>query len=286
MKRPIVRPVLAIAALLAPLAGIGALGAHLRRAQVEDAMLARCAVPARRGPISFDAGFDRPDLPPDARFLTFYKRWGNLRTLANNKEAELYIDPEMARRYGATVPFAWADGKLVIRADKAPPSIRQAFGLDYTSGMITTEQSFAQRYGVFEMRAKLPEGRGLWPAFWLVGLTDHGHYEIDGMEVLGHEPATIYNSSVGPDRSYGFHRPAALPRSADGYHLFRIDWRPDVICFSTDGRLTHAAANRFHVPMYMIANLAVGGSWGGYPDAATRFPADMPIDYIRAYRGS
>lgn len=278
------RTALALAGAASLVVAAGALAAHLRQVQADRALMARCATPPRLGPISFAAEFDQPGPLPGPQFLTLYKRWGNLRTLANNKEAELYIDNDLARQNGATPPFAWADGALRIRADTAPPSLRQGPGIRYTSGMITTEGSFAQRYGVFEMRARLPEGRGLWPAFWLVGLTDHGHYEIDGMEVLGHEPSRIYNSTVGPDRSYVFHRDATIPPSADGFHRFRIDWRPDVICFSTDGHLTNAAPNRFDVPMYVLANLAVGGSWGGYPDAATRLPAEMAIDYIRVYR--
>lgn len=245
-------------------------------------MLAKCAA-ERRGPLSFAAEFDHPLNLPDATFLNHYRMWGNLRTLAGNKEAEVYIDPAMAAQYGATNPFSFGDGLLRIRADKAPAALKSALGGDYSSGMITTEASFAQRYGVFEIRAKAPTGKGLWPAFWLVGKTSDAHYEIDAMEILGHEPGTLYQSTHGPDKSYEFHEKAQL-QDPGKFHVYSVEWRPDVICFRVDGAATNATANKFDTPMYMIANLAVGGSWPGYPDRDTVFPAEFLIDYVRVYQ--
>jgi beta-glucanase (GH16 family) len=212
------------------------------------------------------------------------------RTLRGNKELQLYVDPDMrlgGRVVGASGaaldPFVLNDGMLEIVARPASPQLASALhGYRYTSGLITTQPSFAQTYGYFEMRAKLPRGKGLWPAFWLLPADLSWPPELDVMESIG-DPGEVYTTahSKMADRPGQKHRIAP-----DVFHVFAVSWDPQQIIWYVDGRETDRQPTPpdMDKPMYMVANLAVGGSWPGDPDGATRFPARLTIDYIRAYR--
>jgi beta-glucanase (GH16 family) len=166
---------------------------------------------------------------------------------------------------------------------------------DYTSARLTTDQKFSQAYGHFEARIKLPRGRGIWPAFWL--LSDGGddqpprYGEIDVMELLGHDPGTIHGSLHGSD--YHTSGNYSLPRSgpfSDDFHVFAIDWAPNSVSFSVDGhvyeiqqRVTAGDRWVFDHRFYILLNVAVGGDWPGSPDDTTEFPARMVVDYVRVY---
>jgi beta-glucanase (GH16 family) len=156
--------------------------------------------------------------------------------------------------------------------------------------MVSTDRSFAQRYGYFEMRAQLPGGRGLWPAFWLVANTHQDYLEIDVMEAIGQDVSHVYQSThLKPSRGKGVH----LRVGGDGFdytdvaHSYGVEWTPDEIVFYLDGdesARTDGKPFRDGSPMYMIANLAVGGHWAGAPDSSTPLPAMMRINHIRAYQ--
>jgi hypothetical protein len=180
-------------------------------------------------------------------------------------------------------------GILSIRADAVTAS--QAARLDgrrYTSGLLTTFRSFSQRYGYFEMRARLPLGRGLWPAFWLLPIDKSWPPEIDVMEVLGDRPTTLYatlhrRTGAAKDAPVGFE--IAVADMTTAFHRYGVLWTPRFLAWYFDGRLvahTETPAG-LNMPMYLLVNLAVGGKWAGSPDETTRFPATMLIDYIRAY---
>ncbi len=214
-----------------------------------------------------------------------------LRTLRNNKELELYVDPGMRLGAGAIGihpasaldPFVVHGGVLDIVAQPAPPGLaRELHGFRFTSGLISTQPSFAQTYGYFEMRAKLPAGKGIWPAFWLLP-TDLGWPpELDVMENIG-DPTTIYMTA----HSAVADRPADKAQISPGqFHVFAVAWDPKQIVWYVDGREAKRQPTPpdMNKPMYMVANVAVGGSWPGDPDASTPWPARMSIDYIRAYR--
>jgi len=181
-------------------------------------------------------------------------------------------------------------GGLRIRAEK-----RLSHGQAYTSGALTTLGSFSQVYGYFEMKAKLPKGRGLWPAFWLLPPPEtsklHGGSEIDVMETLMHEPEIVHLTLHATDPATGKKAGKGFPWKGpddltQGYHLYALSWRPGDLVWLVDG------VERFHisgklvpsVPEYLLVNLAVGGSWPGAPDDKTVFPAYMDIAYIRAYQ--
>ena len=241
-------------------------------------------------------------------FSTRYEEWGGLRTLPGNKEEELYVDLGFVPAHGGTDklgradapagsqkplgvnPFSISDGALSITAVPTPPALQELVDRRYLSGMIATDRFFAQRYGYFEMRARLPGGKGLWPAFWMVAKTQQEHLEIDVMEAIGWDTAHIYQSThLRASRGKGIH--VRVGNEGFDYttaaHSYGLEWTPEKLVFYIDGletTRTDGSPFRDSPPMYMIANLAVGGDWAGTPDSDTRFPATMRIDHIRAYR--
>lgn len=181
---------------------------------------------------------------------------------------------------------------------------REAFqGSAYTSGRISTRGWFAQRYGRFEARMKLPSGRGMWPAFWMLGddigtVPWPGCGEIDVMEYRGQEPTVIHGSLHGPGYSGGNARTRSfvLPGGArfdDGFHVFAIEWTANQVRYLVDGVayqvLTPASLPSgtrwvFDHPFFILLNLAVGGNYVGPPDATTVFPQTLLVDYVRVYQ--
>jgi beta-glucanase (GH16 family) len=172
-------------------------------------------------------------------------------------------------------------------------------GNSYTSGRIRTLGLFEQGYGRFEVRAKLPEGQGLWPAFWMLG-TDYESVgwpecgEIDVMEFRGDETYVSYGTVHGPGYSGGDAIGAeyTLPDGAftDDFHTFAVEVDPEHIAWTVDDvlyqRLTPADLPDggrwvFDKEYFLILNLAVGGWFAGDPDADTVFPATMTVDYVR-----
>lgn len=204
------------------------------------------------------------------------------RTSPGNAEQQFYSD----RAVGAD-PFAIEDGSLLITARLShDPANTQ--GLPYVSGIITTEGTFSQVYGYFEMRAQLPRGQGLWPAFWLLPQDHSWPPEIDIMEVLGHEPTrlfgSIHSTALGAQKSVI--RDALVSDLADGFHSFGLSWGPERLVWYVDEQpvFDMPTAPDMHRPMYLLANLAVGGTWPGNPGPGSIFPATMSIDYIRVYQ--
>jgi len=192
-------------------------------------------------------------------------------------------------------------GNLVLEAVKEDFQGADGIRRDFTSARVTTERRFSQKYGRFEARIQLPRGSGVWPAFWLLGEDFRSAGwpacgEIDIMENVGKEPGTILGSLHGP--GYSGENPLttayALPRGrfSDGFHVFAIEWEPNVIRFYVDGELfaTKTAADIpagkrwvFDHPFFILLNLAVGGNLPGKPDNSTVFPQSMLVDYVRVY---
>lgn len=221
----------------------------------------------------------------DGTWKTSY--YTGLHTLSQHNELQYYLDPHEAgsgsRALGVN-PFSIADGVLTIRAAPAAEAIRPYIDdLPYTSGIITTETSFAQTYGYFEMRAQLPAGQGLWPAFWLLPADRTWPPEIDIMEMIGSVPTVLNTTAIAPGAIHN--RSITVADMTAGFHTYGLDWTAQKIAWYFDGQKVFEIDTpaSMHKPMYMLANLAVGGDWPGAPDASTAFPADYRIDYIRAW---
>jgi beta-glucanase (GH16 family) len=190
-----------------------------------------------------------------------------------NNELEYYVPSAVAVQNGmATLT--------------ATPKSGLPNGLTYESGKITTQGLFAQTYGIFEMRAELPAGAGMWPAFWL--LPNDGSFppEIDIMEQLGRDPTTTYSSIhwLNPGSSVLQTQTTAVDDldTTGEFHTYAVDWEPDFTTYYVDGQAIarYATPPSVDMPMYVIANLAVGGAWPGQPAGET---GQMDIDYIRVY---
>lgn len=182
------------------------------------------------------------------------------------------------------------DGKLIITAKKE--------GDSYTSTRITTAGKKEFKYGYIETRAKLPVGHGIWPAFWMLGsnIKQVGWPlagEIDILEYVGKEPDMVFTSLHTKD-SHGETintRKTAFQDIEEGFHTYAINWTKDKIEFFVDGKpvYTFAPENKtvevwpFNQPFYFIANVAVGGNFGGPEVDDKIFPQEFIIDYIRVY---
>ena len=233
----------------------------------------------------FDKKFHGLDLrgpaKPDGRWDTRFSFGG--RSLPTNGELQLYVDRGY-RGLGLN-PFSLKDGKLTITARRAAPEVKGKIGgYDFTSGLLTTEHSFAQTYGYFEIRARMPAGKGLWPAFWLLPQSRQWPPEIDVFEVLGDRPDVLHMAIHSTDvHDVGFQ--AVVPDLSRDFHVFGVLWGPETIAWYFDGaEAARAPTPRdMHKPMYLLINLAVGGTWPGNPDSTTRFPAAFTVAYVRAY---
>lgn len=217
------------------------------------------------------------------------------RTFAGQMEAEIIMDP----LYKGSCPYALGvnpysfqgDTALIITADTTSAALKSClFGMPYTSGAINTYQKFTQQYGFFVMRAKLPTGRGLWPAFWTLAEDLNWPPEIDIEEVLGNTSDTVYQTIHLPADTLqypSFAYDSGINTSI-GFHEFAVEWTPTETKWYFDGKLTETVPYGIRKPMYLLVSLAVGntGSWPGLPDAGTKFPAQMVIDYVRAYAKS
>ena len=174
-------------------------------------------------------------------------------------------------------------------------------GNNYTSARMQTKNLGDWLYGRFEARIKLPVSQGMWPAFWLLPTDNiYGIWprsgEMDIMELIGREPshayATIHTSADATVHSFGNRYDLPSGTFADAFHLFSMEWSPNLLKFYVDGVLYSTQTNAtvspypwvFDKRFYMLLNLAIGGSWAGAPDATTTFPQTMEVDYVRVYQ--
>jgi beta-glucanase (GH16 family) len=210
-----------------------------------------------------------------------------------NNELEYYT----ARRTNSRVE----KGNLIIEALQEKFTGPEGVTREYTSARLKTEKLFTQKYGKFEARIRIPKGQGMWPAFWMLGddISTAGWPacgEIDIMENVGSEPGKIHGTIHGPGysggKSLGAPYAVASGNVADDFHLFGVEWEPKEIRFYVDGQLYETrtpadlpAGTRwvFDHPFFLIFNVAVGGNWPGSPDASTKFPQQMLVDYVRVY---
>lgn len=182
-------------------------------------------------------------------------------------------------------------GHLVITAAKAGRST----GLtcwngpcEYTSGRIETRETFSQRYGRMAARIKLPDGKGIWPAFWTRSRYLSSGGEIDIVEPIGSKPNLVQGFTHGKGHKGIASLKLAQPFSAD-YHVYGVDWTPQGIVWWMDGKpygQFQYSGYQLDQPHWIILDVQVGGNYPKPPNATTRFPARMEVDWVRVYRGT
>ncbi|HEY3816899.1 MAG TPA: family 16 glycosylhydrolase [Polyangiaceae bacterium] len=238
--------------------------------------------------------FDDPDGssvdPSKWTFDTGGSGWGN-------DELEYYTS--------GTSNAVISGGALVITATTEGASSYSCWygPCQYTSARLNTAGKFSQQYGRFEARIQIPEGQGVWPAFWMLGenIGSAGWPscgEIDVMENIGSTPDTTYGTTHGPgpgnypgDGLSGAFT-GGSPMGA-GFHVYATEWSASSVSFYVDGtlywtvtpsQLPAGATWVWDQPFFLLLNFAVGGSWPGSPNASTSFPQHMTVDYVRVYQ--
>jgi beta-glucanase (GH16 family) len=189
-----------------------------------------------------------------------------------------------------------SNGNLIIEARK------ETFDrYSYTSGRMTTQDKKTFKFGRIDIRAKLPVGKGIWPALWMLGsnITSVGWPacgEIDNMELIGTYPSTVYGtlhwSTGGSHSSKGGNYALASGDYSKQFHVFSIIWKQTGIAWYVDDQkffeifATDVVADNypFNSNQFFIFNVAVGGNWPGSPDYTTEFPQRMFVDYVRVFQ--
>lgn len=242
--------------------------------------------------------FDKPGLPDPAK-------WTYEEGFVRNNELQYYTK---GRQENARVE----GGRLIIesRLEKFPNPAYKAGAKDsrhgrefaeYTSASVTSRGLGEWKHARVEVRAKIPHGRGTWPAIWMLGADRTAGWpscgEIDIMEFVGHDPDTIhgtvhtgkYNHVKGTAKGSQFH----LKAPYDDFHLYAVEWDADKMDFFVDGNKYFTFTNEhsgveawpFDKPQYLILNTAIGGEWGGQKGVDNAiFPQKFEIDYVRIYQ--
>lgn len=182
-------------------------------------------------------------------------------------------------------------GQLSLIANNEPVIGTDPVGeFDYSEGFISSHDKFFQKYGYWEICAKFPAGKGLWPAFWLVPQDRSWPPEIDVAEWFGSIEGMHSGLATGnwPDVRWDSHWSYG-DAPTTGWHTYSVLWEPDRLVFFTDGSPIYEVTGEV-VPdkeMYVILN---SGTWapahrGGPPDETTVFPNAFEVDYVRVYQG-
>jgi len=203
-----------------------------------------------------------------------------------NNEAQYYT-PDMHN-------LSFKDGALQFEARKEKYKNRE-----YTSGKILSRGKQEWQYGRFEIVAKLPTGKGTWPAIWTLGVVQHGEGwpemgEIDIMEMIGHNQDVIhfslhskkYNHKINTQPTYF----TKIPHVSDEFKTYILEWDEEKIAFLVDDqhmatffKKDYADSWPFDKPHYLILNLALGGGWGGAIDDSI-LPQSMAVKSIRVFQ--
>jgi beta-glucanase (GH16 family) len=245
--------------------------------------------------------FDKPG-PPDPA------KWEYEEGFVRNNEQQFYTR-------GRTENARIEDGLLIIEARKEQfrnPGFdsnvqgqsrtrRNREFAEYTSASLTTRGKASWTYGRIEVRAKLPSGRGTWPAIWTLGTNRPAGWpacgEIDIMEFVGFDPgvvhANIHTRKYNHVQKTGKGSQITIPDASEAFHVYALEWDADQLTFFVDGKKYFTYQNEgsgadawpYDKDQYLILNLAIGGAWGGQKgiDEAC-FPQRYYIDYVRVYQ--
>jgi len=271
----------------------------MRTATLSVLLLVGCLGAAGQWKLVWSDEFDQDGLPDPAR-------WTYEEGFVRNQEAQYYT---RAREENARV----RKGVLIIEARKerfpnaryepgSPAWQRNRQFAEYTSASLTTEGKASWRYARIEVRAKLPTGRGTWPAIWMLGVNRREVGwprcgEIDIMENVGFDPdtihANIHTEAYNHVRRTNKGNRIRLDKPYADFHVYALDWGPQRMEFFVDGQSYFTFENEnsgpaawpFDQPFYLILNLAIGGGWGGQKGIDDSiFPQRMEVDYVRVYQ--
>lgn len=235
--------------------------------------------------------FDKPGLPDSSKWA--YDTHANKGGWYNN-ELQYYSGP---RKENARVE----GGRLIIEARKERRSDQADYGgQEYSSTRLVTNGKVDWTYGYFEIRAKLPCGKGIWPAIWTLGTTGGnwpGNGEIDILEHVGWDPGRVHGNIHTKAYNHTIHTQKGAwtmePSTCDAFHDYQLLWTKDRIVIGIDGRGYMAFDNTskgnkeqwpFDAPQYLLLNVAVGG-WGGVQGVEdSTFPGKMEVDYVRVWQ--
>ena len=185
----------------------------------------------------------------------------------------------------------------------------EVHGMDqYTSARLNTANKHSWKYGKIVARIKLPEGQGMWPAFWMLGanINENGGDtpwpqcgEIDILEFYGSKDESVVEANIHyANQAEAHEMMGAVPfklangRFPDDFHIFALEWDANGMTWSVDGQpfastsITAAHLSEFHKEFFILLNLAVGGAYAGRPDDTTVFPQQMYVDWVRVYQKS
>ncbi len=188
-------------------------------------------------------------------------------------------------------------GNLIIEARK-----EKVEDAEYTSVRLVSKNKGDWKYGRFEIKAKIPKGRGMWPGIWMLPTNwEYGEWphsgEIDIMENVGYWPDSVfgtihtgaYNGMIGTQKSEGI----SVKNSANSFHIYAVEWTAESISFFVDNKMYHVFKNEhtnteawpYDKAFHLLLNIAVGGNWGGkFGVDDSIFPQKMIVDYVRVYQ--
>jgi beta-glucanase (GH16 family) len=251
--------------------------------RVGAAILSRTGSTETKTTVLLDENFDGNSL--DTRVWNTCHWWGDEGcTISSNDELEWYRPEQVSV----------SDGVLRLTADQISTRGSDGKDYEYRSGMVTTGPvdsdddvgKVSWTYGTVEVRLRVPAGRGLWPAVWMLPLDHESRPEIDILEVIGQDPGRMLmhfhptdREDDSPDKDYRL----TGKDLAEDWHTVRLDWQPKRLTWFLDGKqVWHLTGSQIpDEPMYLVLNLAVGGVYPGPPDETTKFPATFEIDHVR-----
>ncbi len=199
--------------------------------------------------------------------------------------------------YTSGVNSSISGGNLVISAKK-----ETLLGRDFTSSRMITKGKGDWLYGRFEVKAKIPKGRGTWPAIWMLSSDNaYGNWpgsgEIDIMEHVGYDVnkihCSVHTSAFNHTRGTQKTSTKVIGDATEAFHIYRVDWTPYAVRGYIDGisyfeflnNNTGFTAWPFNKPFHLLLNVAVGGNWGGVQGVDNNaFPTAMEVDYVRVYK--
>jgi beta-glucanase (GH16 family) len=222
---------------------------------------------------------------PDGWTLVWNDEFDKGKSLSNWNLQDWPSDKNGEMQYYSPFNVEVDKGHMMIESKK-----EKFRGRDYTSGAVTTENKFQFRYGMVEIRAKLPKGKGLFPAFWMVPENEKWLPEINIMDFLGQNPNEYFQVVHWEDdkgermRDYSHYISEQIDFTEE-FHDFGLIWEPDKLTWTLDGNVVfESEALSPDVPMYLYINTAIGGDWPGDPDPNESYPKELLIDHVRVYQ--